>query len=208
MHGILIPPGAHFSFNTHLGPVTSGNGFVQGMAIVQNRTQREWGGGLCQVSTTMFRAAFWAGLPITERHEHTFRISWYEELGEPPGLDAAIFTGVNDLSFRNDTGGWLLTQASVDEQRQRLTIVLYGSAPPREVDVSHQVLERTPPIDEPVYVDDPSLPRGTTRQTDWAQPGMHVQVYRTVTEGGQVVRQDTFDSIFEPWPDIYLRGTG
>ncbi|MBX0330141.1 VanW family protein [Oscillochloris sp. ZM17-4] len=105
MNGVLIPPGGTFSFNDNLGPVTAENGFVEGYAIIQNRTQKEWGGGLCQVSTTVFRAAFWGGLPIVERHEHSFRISWYEELGEPPGLDAAIFTGVQDMRFTNDTGG-------------------------------------------------------------------------------------------------------
>lgn len=208
MSGILIPPGGSFSFNDNLGIVDGRNGFVQGAAIVQNRTQQEWGGGLCQVSTTMFRAAFWAGLPITERHEHTFRISWYEELGEPPGLDATIFTGVADLRFVNDTGGWLLSEAYVDQAKQRLTIVLYGKPSARKVTMSHAVLGHMAAPSKPLYVDDPSLPAGTTRQTDWAQPGVHVQVYRSVKEHGQVIRQDTFDTIFEPWPNIYLRGTG
>jgi vancomycin resistance protein YoaR len=208
MNGILIPPGGSFSFNGSLGPVNGANGFVQGSAIVDNRTQQEWGGGLCQVSTTMFRAAFWAGLPITERHEHTFRIGWYEELGEPPGLDATIFTGVNDLRFVNDTGGWLLTQALVDTYNQKLTIILYGQPTTRQVSMSHAILSRTPALRKPLYIDDPSLPAGYVKQTDWAQPGMHVQVYRTVWEGGQVARQDTFNTVFEPWPNIFVRGTG
>ncbi len=208
MSGILIPPGGTFSFNEHLGPVDARNGFVQGYAIVENRTQKEWGGGLCQVSTTMFRAAFWAGLDITERHEHTFRISWYEELGEPPGLDATIFTGVTDMQFVNDTGSWLLTEAYVDLQRQQLTIMLYGQPSQREVLMSHNILSRTPPPARPLYINDPSLPSGTVRQTDWARGGMHVQVYRTVQSNGQIIHQDTFDTVFEPWPNIYLRGTG
>jgi vancomycin resistance protein YoaR len=208
MNGILIPPGGAFSFNEALGVVDARNGFVIGSAIVQNRTQQEWGGGLCQVSTTMFRAAFWSGLPIAERHAHTFRIAWYEELGEPPGLDATIFTGVNDLQFTNDTGGWLLTQAFVDLNSQRLTVIIYGQPTQRSVQMSHRILSRTPALRQPIYIDDPSRPRGTVKQTDWAQPGLHVQVYRTVQEGGQIIRQDVFDSVFEPWPDIYLRGTG
>lgn len=206
MSGILIPPGETFSFNDNLGVVDANNGFVQGSAIVQNRTQQEWGGGLCQVSTTMFRAAFWAGLPITERHEHTFRIRWYEELGEPPGLDATIFTGVSDLQFVNDTGGWLLSEAYVDLARQQLTIVLYGKPSNRQVTMSHQVISQTAAPSKPLYIDDPSLRAGTTRQTDWAQPGLTVEVYRMVMEDGQVVRQDEFDSVFEPWPNIFLRG--
>ncbi len=209
MSGILIPPGGSFSFNDVLGPVNGSSGFVQGYAIVQNRTQKEWGGGLCQVSTTMFRAAFWAGLPITERHGHSFRIGWYEELGEPPGLDASIFTGVTDLQFTNDTDGWMLTEAYVDLNRQQLIIILYGNPDyQRQVAMNHSILNRTPPISKPMYVDDPTLPRGTVRQTDWARGGLHVQVYRSVYGNGQLLHQDTFSTIFEPWPDIYLRGTG
>jgi vancomycin resistance protein YoaR len=208
LHGILVPPGETFSFNNNLGAVDSSNGFVQGAAIVNNRTQLEWGGGLCQVSTTMFRAAFWSGLPIAERHEHRFRIGWYEELGEPPGLDAAIFTGVSDLRFVNDTGGWVLIQTYVDLSRQQITIALYGGPVQRQVSISHRVLERTPAPRRPLYLNDPTLPRGSFKQTDWARPGMHVQVYRTVQANGQTIRQDTFDTVFEPWPNIYVRGTG
>ncbi|NJN16710.1 MAG: vanomycin resistance protein VanB [Oscillochloris sp.] len=208
MHGVLIPPGAGFSFNTNLGAVNAENGFVEGLAIVDNRTQKEWGGGLCQVSTTVFRAAFFGGLPITERHEHAFRIGWYEELGEPPGLDAAIFTPYNDVRFVNDTDGWMLMQSSVDLQQQRLTIVLYGAPTNRTVNYDYRILERTPAPDEPVYVDDPKLPAGTMRRSDTARGGLKVEVYRTVRVGDTVIANDTFPTEFRPWPDIFVRGTG
>lgn len=208
MHGLLLPPGSSFSFNDNLGAVNAENGFVEGLAIVDNRTQKEWGGGLCQVSTTVFRAAFWGGLPITERHEHSFRIGWYEELGEPPGLDAAIFTGVQDLRFVNNTGGWLLMQSSVDLQRQRLTVALYGAPANRRVELDYRILERIPQPREPLYVDDPELPAGTVRKTDMARAGLKVEVYRLVREQGRIIARDTFATEFKPWPDIYVRGTG
>lgn len=208
MHGVLIPPGGSFSFNEHLGEVNAENGFVEGLAIVDNRTQKEWGGGLCQVSTTVFRAAFFGGLPIDERHEHAFRIGWYEELGEPPGLDAAIFTPYNDMRFTNDSGGWLLLESYVDLGAQRLTMALYGTPTDRAVSYEHRVVERTPAPTSPVYVDDPEYPRGYTRKSDTARGGIKVEVYRTVTQGGQVIAQDTFPTEFKPWPDIYVRGTG
>ncbi len=208
MHGILLPPGVTFSFNDNLGPVDARNGFVEGLAIIDNRTQKEWGGGLCQVSTTMFRAAFWAGLPIVERHEHSFRIGWYEELGEPPGLDATIFTGVSDLRFTNDTGGWLLIQTWADLQRQRLFIELYGAPSAREVSMDYRIIERTPAPAKPLYVDDPTFPAGSIRQTDVARGGMTVEVYRVVRERGQLLYRDTFTTKFQPWPNIYVRGTG
>lgn len=206
MNGLLIPPGGSFSFNDNLGPVTAERGFAEGYAIINNRTQKEWGGGLCQVSTTVFRAAFWGGLPITERHEHSFRISWYEELGEPPGLDAAIFTGVHDLRFVNDSPNWLLMESYVDLQRQRLSIALYGTPTNREVAMGHEILERTPAPTEPVYVDDPEAPPGSIRQSDTARGGLRVNVYRTITQGGAVIGQDTFFTEFKPWPDIFVRG--
>jgi vancomycin resistance protein YoaR len=156
----------------------------------------------------MYRAAFWAGLPIVERNEHTFRIRWYEELGEPPGMDATIFTGVSDLQFVNDTGGWLLTEAWADVQNQKLYITLYGRRMQRDVQMNYAVLSRTPPPSRPLYIDDPSKPRGVVKQTDWAQPGMTVEVYRTVLQNGQILRQDSFHSVFEPWPNVFLRGTG
>jgi vancomycin resistance protein YoaR len=208
MDGTLVPPGGSFSFNTQLGEVTEENGFVEGYAIIDNRTQKEWGGGLCQVSTTVFRAAFFGGLPISERHEHAFRISWYEELGEPPGLDAAIFTPYNDMRFTNDTGGWLLLESYVDLERQRLTMVLYGTPTNRTVAYEHRVLENTPAPTQAVYVDDPAQPRGYLRKSDTARGGIRVEVLRTVSENGQVIAQDTFPTEFKPWPDIYVRGTG
>ncbi len=208
MNGVLIPPGATFSFNQQLGPVNAANGFVEGLAIVENRTQKEWGGGLCQVSTTVFRAAFFSGLPITERHEHAFRIGWYEELGEPPGLDAAIFTPYNDVRFVNDTGGWLLMESYVDLARQRLSVALYGPPTGRSVTYTHRVLEQTPAPTTPVYVNDPSKPRGYLRRTDIARGGIKVVIERTVTANGQVVARDRFPTEFKPWPNIYVRGTG
>ena len=207
MHGVLIPPGASFSFNTQLGAVNAANGFVPGLAIVANRTQKEWGGGLCQVSTTVFRAAFFAGLPITERHEHAFRIGWYEELGEPPGLDAAIFTPANDMRFTNDTGGWLLLESYVDTARQRLTVALYGAPTGRQVTYAHRVIKYTAAPTTPVYVNDPTKPSGYFRQSDTARGGMQVIVYRTITAAGQPSVHDSFFTEFHPWPNIYVRGT-
>ncbi|MBC8078472.1 MAG: VanW family protein, partial [Chloroflexales bacterium] len=206
MHGRLIPPGDTFSFNDSLGVVDASNGFVQGSAIVDNRTQKEWGGGLCQVSTTVFRAAFWGGLPIDERHEHAFRIGWYEELGEPPGLDAAIFTGVSDMRFTNDTGGWLLVQSAVDLERQQLTITLYGSPTSRAVAMEHRVIARIAAPSKAVYITDPELPRSRYKRTDWARPGLKVEVRRTVRAADGSERVDTFPTEFQPWPNIYVRG--
>lgn len=214
MDGVLIAPGEEFSFNRQLGAVDAENGFVEGYAIIGNRTQLEWGGGVCQVSTTVFRSAFWAGVPITERHAHAFYISWYDRFGLGPygdgqGLDAAIYTGVSDLKFVNDTGGWLLMQADVDEAAQVLSVSLYGTRPNREVRLEGPVVSnevRAP--GEPVYVDDPSLPRGTVRQSDVARSGRDIAVERVIVQNGAEVGRETFLTRFRAWPNIYVRGTG
>ena len=214
MDGVLLAPDEEFAFNRQLGEVDAANGFVEGYAIIGNRTQLEWGGGVCQVSTTVFRAAFWAGLPVTERHAHAFYISWYDRFGlgsagDGQGLDAAIYTGVADLKVVNDTGHWLLMQTDVDEAAQVLTVRFYGTRPTREVrlegpTVSNEVAAPS----EPVYVDDPSLPSGTVRQSDVARSGRELTVYRVLMQDGVETRRDAFPTRFRAWPNIFVRGTG
>jgi vancomycin resistance protein YoaR len=214
MDGVLIAPGEEFSFNRQLGEVNAENGFVEGYAIIGNRTQLEWGGGVCQVSTTVFRSAFWAGVPITERHAHAFYISWYDRFGLGPygdgqGLDAAIYTGVSDLKFVNDSGNWLLMQTEVDEAAQILTVRLYGTRLDREVRLEGPVVTnevRAPA--EPVYVDDPTLPRGTVRQSDTARSGRDIIVERVIVQHGAEVSREQFLTRFRAWPNIFVRGTG
>jgi vancomycin resistance protein YoaR len=215
LDGVLIAPGEEFSFNTQLGEVTPENGFVEGYAVVGNRTKLEWGGGVCQDSTTVFRAAFWAGLPITERHAHPFYISWYDRYGLGPygdgaGLDAAIYTGLNDLKFVNDTGNWMLMQVTVDERRQIMTVQLYGSDPAdRQVSIDGPyVTNITSPPATPVYIEDSTRPAGYFAQSDAARSGRDITIYRVVTENGVEVSREPFFTHFKAWPNVFVRGTG
>jgi len=210
LHGILIAPGEEFSFNQTIGRIDSSNGFVEGYAIVQNRTQLEWGGGICQDSTTVFRAAFWAGLPITERWGHSFYISWYDRYafgpyGDGPGMDATIFTGGPDLKFLNDTGGWILMQTLVDTRRNLAEVRLYGPETGRKVLLEGPVItNRTPPPTEPVYVAVPERPVGQPRRSDKARGGMDIHFTRIVLgpDGKEIERRE-FVTRFKPWPDIF-----
>ncbi len=208
LNGLLIAPGEEFSFNKNIGQINAANGFVEGAAIIQNRTQQEFGGGICQDSTTLFRAAFWAGLPITERWGHSFYISWYDKYalgprGNGPGLDATIFTGGPDLKFINDTGAWLLIQAWSNPKTGVAQIELYGTKPNRTVDLTHKVYDHTPAPSEPVFVADPKVPRGTIKHTDKARGGMTIDVYRLVVENGAPRPPELFRTRFRPWPNIY-----
>lgn len=207
MQGILIPPDGEFSFNENVGEIDEANGFVEGYAIVGNRTQKEPGGGICQVSTTLFRAAFYAGLPFEEWNPHRFRISWYEKY-DPIGMDAAIFTGGGpDLRFVNDTGNWMLIEGMVDDANASVTFNIYGSkVPGRTVERSEpKITNETPPPPEAVYIDDPEQPAGEFYQSDTARGGLDIEIVRTVRQDGEVLRSTPFITRFAPWPNIFTK---
>lgn len=206
--GLLIAPDEEFSFNDNVGSIDAANGFVEGYAIIQNRTQLEFGGGICQDSTTMFRAAFWAGLPITERWGHTFYISWYNKYGlgaagDGPGMDATIFTGGPDLKFVNDTGNWLLLESNSDPANHVAEVRFYGTKPNRTVDIRQEVISRKPAIEQPQFIADRDQPRGTSHRTDTKRGGMTIDVYRMITENGVARKPQRFQTVFKPWADKY-----
>jgi vancomycin resistance protein YoaR len=209
LDGTLIPPGETFSFIDSVGAIDESDGFVAGYSIVGGRTVLSIGGGVCQVSTTVYRTAFWAGLPITERHAHNFRISWYT-VDAPLGMDATIFTETGtDLRFVNDTSGYLLLQFEVYTDTGDLYAYLYGTPPGYEVILDGPYFSNwTPAPTDPIYVDNPSLPEGYLRQTDYAQGGVDSTIYRQVLLNGEEVSHDTFFSHYQAWPNIYERGTG
>jgi vancomycin resistance protein YoaR len=209
LNGILIAPGEEFSFNNNIGSIDARNGFVEGYAIIQDRTQLEFGGGICQDSTTLFRAAFWAGLPITERWGHSFYISWYDKYGlgsngNGPGLDATIFTGGPDLKFVNDTGNWLLMQSTSNPHTGVAEVSFYGTKLNRTVTLSQSISKRIPAPSAPKIVTDPKQPFGTSRQSDHARGGMTIAVYRTITENGVRKQPELFQTTFRAWPNIYV----
>jgi vancomycin resistance protein YoaR len=206
-HGIVLPPGALFSFNEHLGPITAAEGYESSLIIWGDRTAVGVGGGICQVSTTLFRAAFFGGFEIVERWAHGYRVSWYEiEFG--PGLDATIYAPNIDFKFRNDTEHFLLIQSYVDQEAGTLTFRFYGTPTHRQVAVEGPVIEDVTSPGAPEYQQDPKLPKGTVKQVEWPREGAKVTVRRVVTQDGQVIHQDEFVSHYRPWRAVYLVGTG
>ena len=204
LDGVLIAPGDEFSFDATVGQIDETNGFVKGYAIIQSRTQLEFGGGICQDSTTVFRAAFWAGLPITERWGHSFYISWYDKYG-PTGMDATIFTGGPDLKFLNDTGHWLLMQTYSNPKTGVASVRLYGTSPNRKVEMTQVIRDRIAAPTTPVYVTDPEQPAGAVKQSDHARDGLTIEIVRTVTELDGTVRDpDKYTTRFKPWPNIFV----
>jgi vancomycin resistance protein YoaR len=205
LNGHLIPPGAIFSFNDTLGDVSAATGFQPAYIIKEGRTVLGDGGGVCQVSTTLFRAALYSGLPIVERHAHAYRVSYYEQ-DSGPGLDATVFAPTHDLKFKNDTPSHILIQAKTDLPNYTLAFELYGTSDERQAEITKPViLSQTPPPDD-LYQDDPTLPKGVVKQVDWKAWGAKVNFDYKVIRNGEIIYQQSFFSNFKPWQAVYLRG--
>jgi vancomycin resistance protein YoaR len=201
--GVVVPPGGVFSFNEVVRDVSSANGFEDGLVIWGDRTAVGVGGGVCQVSTTVFRTAYEGGFPIVERTNHGYVVDWYGE----PGMDATIFTPYVDFKFRNDTGAYLLLDPIVDTANGVMTFNFYGTRPERAVTVSKPQINNVVQPEPAQYVVDESLAAGEKEQVDWAKDGMDVTVTRTIVENG-TTRTDTLTSNYEPWRAVYMVGPG
>ncbi|MFC3831376.1 MULTISPECIES: VanW family protein [Deinococcus] len=204
VHGAWVAAGRGFSFNALIGPISAATGFRPGYVVTGNTLSTEDGGGLCQVSTTVFRAAFRAGLPITERHAHSYQVAYYGD----PGLDAAVYAPAKDLRWRNDTGGPVLVQAAWDVKKEALTVSLFGRADGRTVSIGKAVVTRRRPAPEPSFVVDRELEAGGARRIDMPAAGLRAAVTRTVTVPGGPTRRDTVTSTYRAWGGVFAVAPG
>lgn len=205
--GKLLPPGEVFSFNQTLGEVSQNTGYRQSYIIKDGKTILGDGGGVCQVSTTLFRTALNSGLEIIERHAHAYRVTYYEQ-NSPPGIDATVFSPTVDFKFKNNTNNHLLIQREYDPVNKNLSFVFYGTDDKRRVTVSKpRIWDQTPPPPDR-YQDDPSLPAGTVKQIDWKAWGAKVAFDYQVVNEQETLSDRTFYSNYQPWQAVYLRGTG
>ncbi|GAB4474159.1 MAG: VanW family protein [Anaerolineae bacterium] len=206
-NGVVIAPGEVFSFNEHLGDVSQETGFEEAYIIYNGRTIKGVGGGVCQVSTTAFQAAFYAGFPILERYPHAYRVGYYE-VGEGVGMDATVFSPLVDLRFQNDTPYHLLIETSTDVDRATVTFRFYSTSDGRTVQKDGPYVSSIVPHGPPIYEENPELAPGQVKQVDWAVDGATVRVNRTVYRDGQILYQDTFISEYRPWQAVYQVGPG
>ncbi len=204
--GVLVPPGAIYSMNDSVGPIDYQHGFQSAYIIKGGRTVLGEGGGVCQTSTTLFRAVLNSGLPVISRYPHAYRVGYYEQ-DLPVGFDAAIFQPSWDFKFKNDTEAYILVQAYANIEEDSLTFKLYGTLDGRKVEISDPVISGQAPPPEPVYEDDPTLPKGTVQQVDYAVWGATSTFTRTVKKGDEVLYNDTFTSKYQPWRAVYKVGT-
>jgi vancomycin resistance protein YoaR len=213
-HGLMVAPGETFSMASAIGDITLDNGFAEALIIVGGQTVKGVGGGVCQVSTTLFRAAFFAGFPIAERHAHAYRVYYYEKVSgnridtNLAGLDATVFVPIVDFKFVNDTPYWLLMETYVNPGSSSITWKFYSTSDNRRVEWDTTGATNIIPAPEPLYRENPDLPSGTIKQVDWEADGADVTVNRTVYRSDAVYLQDTIYTHYEPWQNVFEYGPG
>jgi vancomycin resistance protein YoaR len=206
--GIIVPPGEEFSFNEWVGDISPEAGYVSSRVIFGGRTIDGVGGGVCQVSTTAFRAAFYAGVPITERAAHAYRVGYYEQRGEGPGFDAAVYVDPDpaaalDFRFLNDTGAAILIEASVFPATSQVQFRFYGADTGRQVVKDGPMIRDVVPPAATRFEENAALTAGQQLQVDIAAEGAYVQVTRIILDGnGNEIDRDIFASQYQPWGAI------
>jgi vancomycin resistance protein YoaR len=211
-HGLLVAPGETFSMASYLTDISLENGYAEAPIIYGNETIQGVGGGVCQVSTTLFRTAFYGGFPIVERHAHAYRVGYYEQSANGSrnpnlaGLDATVYFPFVDLKFVNDTPYWLLMETYV--YGYSLTWKFYSTSDGRTVEWNTTGITNVVAPPEPIYRENPDLLTGTIKQVDWPVEGATVIVNRTVYKNGTVYFTDTFRTDYVPWGAIFEYGPG
>jgi vancomycin resistance protein YoaR len=211
--GVLVAPGATFSMGETLGDVSLNNGFTEALIIYGGRTIKGVGGGVCQVSTTLFRTVFFTGFPVVERVPHAYRVLYYEETsgGIDPkyaGLDATVYFPLVDFKFVNDSKYWILMETSVDRSSYSLTWKFFSTYDGRAVQWETTGLQNVVPAPKALFKLNADLNPGQISQTDYAANGADVTVNRTVTMGGARHFQDQFQTHYEAWQAVCEYGRG
>jgi len=207
-----IPPGGSFSFLSAVGTISVDAGFVEGKIIADGWYTSDIGGGVCQVSTTVYRAALLAGLPFTEWWPHAFRVAFYELDGWPAGMDAAIYQPNNegewalDLVFTNPTDSWMLLQMTTADQVA--TASLYGPDTGYQVELTDVELSNVTQPPPPLERTSAELPAGQRQQTQQPQTGVTATLVRRVRKDGELLREETFTSVYAPVAAAFVVGTG
>ena len=200
LNGLLIKPGEEFSLVKALSPIEIVNGYLPELVIKGNRTIPEVGGGLCQVGTTMFRLALDAGLPILERRNHSYRVSYYEP---PVGMDATIYDPKPDFRIKNDYTSALLLQARVSGDN--LIFDFYGTKDSRVATTTTPKLFNVTKPPATKYIKTTDLKPGVKKRLERAHNGGSASFTYTVTKDGQPKSQ-TFNSVYRAWQEVWLVG--
>ncbi|MBI3291172.1 VanW family protein, partial [Candidatus Falkowbacteria bacterium] len=202
LDGILIGPGEEFSLLEALGEIDGAHGYLQELVIKGDRTIPEYGGGLCQIGSTTFRAALWSGLPITARRNHSYRVVYYE----PAGMDATIYDPAPDMKFLNDTGHHILFITKIEGDN--LIFEFYGTPDGREV-----TIEPNPPAiynitqpGPPRYIETEDLAPGEKKKVESSHAGADTYFKYTIKYPNGETKEQEFYSHYVPWREVWLVG--
>ena len=207
--GIVVAPGETFSFNHYLGEVTAEAGYDESYITAGEQLAIEVGGGICQVSTTVFRAAFWGGYPIVNRWYHHYRVGYYELMGAGVGMDATVYSPQVDFRFTNDRPYPLLIETEVEETAHRLVFRFYSTDDGRRVEREEPVVSDETEPGPPIYQLDQELEPGTVIRWQSAVNGLTATVERRVYDAaGNLLYHDTFVSQYAPRRAAYHYGPG
>ncbi|MFH1207713.1 MAG: VanW family protein [Patescibacteria group bacterium] len=200
LDGILIKPDEEFSLVRTLGAIDASTGYLTELVIKGNKTTPEFGGGLCQIGTTTFRAALDAGLPILERVNHSYRVSYYE----PAGTDATIYDPKPDFRFKNDTGHYILFTAEI--KGDDLYFRFYGTPDGRTVaQTKPRIYNQKSPAPKKT-IETTDLAPGKIKCTEKAHVGADAEFTRTITYADGTKKVDAFKSHYKPWQEVCLVG--
>lgn len=200
LNGLLIKPGDTFSVMKNLGEIDAAAGYLPELVIKGNKTTPEYGGGLCQVGTTMFRAALGSGLPIAERRNHSYRVSYYE----PAGTDATLYDPAPDLKFTNDTGNYVLIQSRINGNN--LYFDLWGTSDGRVATRTYPTIYNIVKPKATKIIETTDLAPGKKKCTEKAHNGADAYFDYQVTYPDGEVKKKRFSSHYVPWQEVCLVG--
>ncbi len=204
LNGVLLKPGETFSTLTHLGTIDGSTGYLPELVIKDDRTVPEFGGGLCQVSSTLFRATLNAGMKIAERQNHKYRVSYYEP---PVGMDATIYDPAPDFKFVNNYGSYVMIQSKIE--KTKITFELYGTKDNRQISISDPIVYDFTSPDPTSYIETDTLAPGQTKLLEKAHQGASAKFdYKVTTVAGEILQEKTFLSKYIPWQERWLIGKG
>jgi vancomycin resistance protein YoaR len=200
VNGTLIKPETEFSLLKILGKVDARAGYLPELVIKENKTTPEYGGGLCQIGTTAFRAALASGLPITERRNHSYRVVYYE----PAGTDATIYDPAPDFKFKNDTGNYILIQSRIEGNN--IYFDFWGTSDGRVIDKAKPKIYNITAPPAAKIIETTELRPGEKKCTEKAHAGADASLaYKVVYPDGKINEQ-IFTSHYRPWQEVCLIG--
>ncbi len=194
-NGHLIAKDETFSFVKVLGKVDASTGYRKELTIIGDKTLPDYGGGLCQVSSTAYRGIWEYGFPIVQRKNHSFAVHYYA----PQGTDATVYPPNVDIKFKNDGPSALLMQTAIDIPNTKAYFIYYGTRDDRKSTITGPFSWGYTPAPPPRTEETTEIPAGTKRKVGEAVPGLHAAWFRTVVQNGKETTQGTY-SIYQARP--------